>query len=71
MSLQTIPKVRFEPAENDSGAIEAQLMNSGEIRIRTAADSGHLNTTWLTPAEVRELCIELLGLCDASEAIHA
>lgn len=71
MSIFTKPTVRVEPADGDSGAIEAKLMPGGMIRLQTDPDSMHTHTTWLTPAEIRELCTDLLGLADASEAIHS
>ena len=63
------PKIRFLSREEDS-AFEATIQeHGGAIRMVTDADSMHGHITWMTPAEVRELAIELLGLADAAEQI--
>ncbi len=63
------PKVRFDPGP-DTSPIEATMQSDGRVRIKTDADSTHLHTTWLTPAEAREFALELTGLADAAEAIN-
>jgi hypothetical protein len=70
MSVFTRPTVRFDPAAGDSSPIEAKLESDGRVRIASDPDSGRLNGAWLTPAEAREFATELLGLADASDAIH-
>lgn len=67
---RTEPKIRFESAEGDSSPIEAKLMSDGRIRLQSDPDAGHMTGAWLTVAELREFATELLGLADASEAIH-
>ena len=64
------PTIRFESADGESSPVEASLQPTGQVRIITDPDSGHLHTSWLWPSEVRELALELLGLADAAEAIH-
>jgi hypothetical protein len=70
MSLFTRPKVRYEAPDGASSPIEATLQTDGRIRLLTDPDSGHLNGAWLTPAELRELLVDLAGLADASDIIH-
>ena len=70
MSMFTRPKVRFESAEGDSSPIQATLESGGRIRVMSDPDSGRMNAAWLTPAEVREFALELLGLADASDVIN-
>ncbi len=64
------PKIRFESAAGDSSPVEATMQSDGRVRIKTDADSTHLNTTWLTPAEAREFALELAGLADAAEVVN-
>lgn len=70
MSIFTRPTVRFEPADTRENPIEAKLMSDGLIRIMTDPDAMHTHSSYFTPAEVREFATELLGLANASEAIH-
>lgn len=63
-------KVRFTSTDEDS-AIEATIQEDGAfIRVIVDADSIHGHVTWLRPAQVRELAIELAGLADAADAIR-
>jgi hypothetical protein len=64
------PKVRFESASGDSSPIEAVVQYDGRVRLMSDPDSLRMNGAWLTPAEVREFAIELLGLADAAEVIY-
>jgi hypothetical protein len=64
------PKIRFEPVAGDSSPIEATVQSDGRVRVQSDPDSGRLNATWLTSAELREFAIELNGLADAAEIIH-
>jgi hypothetical protein len=64
------PKVRFESASGDSSPVEAVIQSDGRVRLVSDPDSLRMNGAWLTPAEVREFAIELLGLADAAEVIY-
>lgn len=70
MSIYTKPKVRIDPEGGDSVPVEATLMTDGRIRLQTDPDSGSMNGSWLTVAEIREFATDLLALCDASETIY-
>jgi hypothetical protein len=63
------PKVRFNDEDHDSSPIEATLQSSGLIRIQSAPDSFSSGAAWMTPTQVREFALELLGLADVSEAV--
>lgn len=64
------PKIRFDPPKGDSSPIEATITSDGRIRVQTDCDSGHLNATWMTTAELREFAMETLGLADAADLIY-
>jgi hypothetical protein len=64
------PKIRFDPPNGDSSPLEASITSDGHIRVQSDCDSGHLNATWMTPAELREFAMEALGLADAADLIH-
>lgn len=65
------PTVRMEAEDGGSSPVEASIQNSGEkIRILSDPDSMNLNGAWLTRREAREFALELLGLCDAADAIY-
>lgn len=70
MSMFTRPKVRLSPELGDSSPVEATLESDGRIRVVSDPDSMQLNGAWLEPDEIREWCLDLLGLADASEIIH-
>jgi hypothetical protein len=70
MSQFTRPKVRVEAADGRSSPIEATLCDDGQIRLQTDPDSGHLNGTWLTVEELRELLTDLAGLADVSDFLY-
>jgi hypothetical protein len=70
VSIFTTIKVRTESPAGDSSPIEAKIMSDGRIRIQTDPDSSPIGGCWLTPAEIRELATDLLGLADASDAIY-
>jgi hypothetical protein len=63
-------KIRFESADGDSSPVEASIQRGGRVRIQSDPDSLRMNAAWLTPAEVREFALELLGLADAAETIY-
>lgn len=65
------PKIRFESEAGDSSPIEATIQGDGRLRVQSDPDSGHLNAAWMTTTETREFALELLGLADAADAIHA
>ena len=64
------PKVRFDPPDGDSSPIEASITDDGRIRVQTDCDSGRLNATWMTTAQLRDHILELSGLADAADLIY-